>query len=81
MKYVINGLIALLGILGTGAVAGIAALLMAAFEMTGSCFEGACAYTAVFLVFPLLWIVLMVIFLAIWMSIRRKRKALTMDRP
>jgi len=74
MKYLVNGLIALLGILGTGAVAGIVAILMAGFEMTGSCFEGACAYTAVFLVFPLLWIGLMATFVAVWLLIRRRRK-------
>ncbi|MFB9948515.1 hypothetical protein ACFFP0_06620 [Rhizobium puerariae] len=74
MRYVVNGLIALLGIVGAGAVAGIAAMLMAAFELTGSCFEGACAYTAVFLVFPLLWIALTVAFFVAWTAIRRRRK-------
>ena len=58
-----------------GVVAIFTAGTMADAGMLGSCFEGACAYGAIFLVFPILWVALSVISILILWRLMRRRKS------
>ena len=50
---------------------GIAAI-WAETGMFGDCVEGGCAYTAVFLLWPILWLVLTGAGFALWLWLRRR---------
>lgn len=73
MRIVAKIAIWIVGLVMTGTAALFSAGGLADAGMLGSCFEGACGYVAAFVVFPLLWLALMVAFAIGWRIIVRRR--------
>ena len=65
---------AILAILAMAPVALFTAGYMSDSGMLGSCFEGACGYTAMFLAFPVLWVVMSIIAVLIVLSVMQRRR-------
>ncbi|MGH6761332.1 MAG: hypothetical protein ACRECW_07035 [Phyllobacterium sp.] len=74
MQILILALILIAGLALTGCIAVALATLLAELGFLGSCFEGGCGYAALFVAFPLLWIILFASFVACFAIWRRKAK-------
>ncbi|WP_454685003.1 hypothetical protein [Ancylobacter moscoviensis] len=61
------------GVTLTGGAAAALAALLADAGLLGTCFEGACAYAAIFVAFPLLWLGLFAAFVTGWIWYARRR--------
>ena len=59
-------------VMATGFPALYGAVLVAETGALGECREGGCGYTALFLVWPIFWILAVVICMAIWVTLYRK---------
>jgi hypothetical protein len=67
MRLIVNILLFALGAVGSG----VCAFLLSG-TLAGSCFEGSCAYAALFMVLPVTWFVLFALYVMALLVWRRK---------
>lgn len=72
MRLIVNILLFVLGALGSGICAFLLSGALADSGLLGSCFEGNCAYAALFMVFPFTWFVVFALYVMALLIWRRK---------
>ena len=72
MRLLINILLFILGAVGSGICAFLLSAALADSGFLGSCFEGNCAYAALFMVLPVTWFVLFALYVMALLIRRRK---------
>lgn len=72
MRLIINILLFVLGAVGSGICAFLLSAALADAGLLGSCFEGGCAYAALFMVLPVTWFVLFALYVMALLVWRRK---------
>lgn len=72
MRLLINILLFILGAVGSGICAFLLSAALADSGFLGSCFEGNCAYAALFMVLPVTWFVLFALYVMALLIWRRK---------
>lgn len=72
MRLLINILLFILGAVGSGICAFLLSAALADSGYLGSCFEGNCAYAALFMVLPVTWFVLFALYVMALLIWRRK---------
>jgi hypothetical protein len=72
MRLFINILLFILGAVGSGICAFLLSAALADSGFLGSCFEGNCAYAALFMVLPVTWFVLFALYVMALLIWRRK---------
>ncbi|CDN93845.1 MULTISPECIES: hypothetical protein [Agrobacterium tumefaciens complex] len=72
MRLIINILLFVLGAVGSGICAFLLSAALADSGLLGSCFEGGCAYAALFMVLPVTWFVLFALYVMALLVWRRK---------
>ncbi|MCZ7485692.1 hypothetical protein O8B38_07715 [Agrobacterium rhizogenes] len=72
MRLIINILLFVLGAVGSGICAFLLSAALADSGLLGSCFEGNCAYAALFMVLPVAWFILFALYVMALLVWRRK---------
>ncbi|KJF72214.1 MULTISPECIES: hypothetical protein [Rhizobium/Agrobacterium group] len=72
MRLIVNILLFVLGAVGSGVCAFLLSGTLADSGLLGSCFEGSCAYAALFMVLPVTWFVLFALYVMALLVWRRK---------
>ncbi|CUX45263.1 conserved hypothetical protein [Agrobacterium sp. NCPPB 925] len=72
MRLLINISLFILGAVGSGICAFLLSAALADSGFLGSCFEGNCAYAALFMVLPVTWFVLFALYVMALLIWRRK---------